>query len=253
MESIYFDKYDRKGAYHWDEYFGGLRRLNAYTQARYDIVCDCVRQARLPADGRLLDVGCGDGALAGVLHRQLGVRVTGVDTSEKGIALARQMFAKRGWAGDFRAVAGADTGFADGAFDAVVCSEVIEHVDDPLALLVELRRVLVPNGRLILTTPIRCSEAPVDPMHVQEWFVGDFVALVRAVFGEPKSVIVSHPSFWYELVVSRRRWVGRAGRLLVNVMSRVGRNPFMNRDGSWRGYTQQTLILAKADAGHPAP
>lgn len=245
MTAPYFDKYDRKGAYHWDDYFGGLRRMNAYTRARYDLVLECARKANLPADARILEVGCGDGALSGVLCSKLRIAACGVDTSETGLALARSMFADRGLAGDFRHITGYDTGFPDASFDLIVCSDVIEHVDNPNAMLVEIRRLLVPRGRLIITTPLRFSERPVDPMHVQEWFVGDFMALCREVFGEPLESFASHPVLWYELVSSSNPWVGRAGRLLTNLLTRFGHNPFMERAGAWLCYTTQTLVLQK--------
>lgn len=245
MASTYFNKYDRKGAYHWDDYFGGLRRMNAYTRARYDIVCECVREAKPPQDGRLLDLGCGDGALAGVLHSHLKLPVVGVDTSEKGLALAKRMFANRGFVGEFRLISSYDTGFQDSSFNVVVCSDVIEHVDDPRAMLREILRVLVPGGRLVITTPIKFSETPIDPMHVQEWFVGDFVALCGEVFGAPLRVIQSHPILWYELVSSGNRWIGQVGRLLTNLLTKIGRNPFMGQGGDWRCYTTQTLVLEK--------
>jgi 2-polyprenyl-3-methyl-5-hydroxy-6-metoxy-1,4-benzoquinol methylase len=246
MTSPYFDKYDRKGAYHWDDYHGGLLRMNAYTRARYDLVCDCVREVNLPRNARLLDMGCGDGALAGVLHSELGMPVAGVDTNEKGVALAKAMFGARGFTGEFRLVGGYDSGFPDASFDAVVCSDVIEHVDNPESMLREIHRLLVPGGRLVITTPIRFSEAPMDPMHVQEWFVGDFTALCRGVFGEPLKVLRSHPVLWYEWVTSRNLWLGRAGRLLTNLLTRLGRNPFHEHGGTWRCYTTQTLVLEKA-------
>jgi SAM-dependent methyltransferase len=253
MTAPYFNKYDRKGAYHWEDYYGGLRRMNAYTRARYDIVLECVREANIPRDGRVLEVGCGDGALTGVLHSRLGLPVTGVDTSEKGLALARQMFARAGFAGEFKLIESYDTGFKDACFAMVVCSDVIEHVDDPRAMLQEIMRVLLPGGRLVITTPIRFSENPVDPMHVQEWFVIDFIALCREMFGEPLKVIQSHPILWYELVSSGRRWVNRAGRLLTNLLTRLGRNPFTEQNGAWRCYTTQTLVLVKPSTAEPHP
>ena len=226
MTAPYFDKYDRKGAYHWSDYFGGLRRMNAYTRARYDLVVECARAANPPPNARILEVGCGDGALSGVLGIKLGLAVSGVDTSERGLALARSMFADRGLSGDFRHITGYGTGFPDASFDLVVCSDVIEHVDDPDAMLMEIRRLLTPGGRLIITTPLKFSEKPVDPMHVQEWFAGDFKALCSKVFGEPLKSIASHPVLWYELVSSSNPWVGRAGRLLTNLLTRLSRNLF---------------------------
>ena len=245
MDTQYFNKYDRKGAYHWDDYFGGLVRMNAYTRARYDIVVQCVREMHVGPSSRVAEIGCGDGALSGVLRSRLGVRVAGVDTSEKGIALALQMFASRGLSGEFRVVNGYDTGFGDASIDIAVCSDVIEHVDDPSAMLHEIMRILVPGGRLVITTPIRISERPIDPMHVQEWFVPGFVALCGEVFGDPVKVIQSHPVLWYELVSSNNRWIGRGGRLLTNILAMMGRNPFMECKGAWRCYTTQTLVLEK--------
>jgi SAM-dependent methyltransferase len=43
--------------------------------------------------------------------------------------------------------------FADGSFDLIWCSEVIEHLEDPAFSLAELRRVTAPGGLLVLTTP----------------------------------------------------------------------------------------------------
>jgi SAM-dependent methyltransferase len=192
-----------------------------------------------------LDVGCGDGALASVIRRQLNLSVAGVDTNQKGVELAKATFAEHGLAGQFKVISTYDTGFPDDSFSAAVCSEVIEHVDDPRAMLREVIRVLVPGGRLILTTPIRLSEHPFDPMHVQEWFVGDFVALCREVFGEPLKILRSHPIVWYEFVSSSNRWISRGARIASNTLTRLGHNPFEECSGVWRCYTTQTLVLAK--------
>ena len=46
-----------------------------------------------------------------------------------------------------------DMPFADGEFDCVICTEVLEHCPDPVAVLAEMRRVLAPGGTAFVTTP----------------------------------------------------------------------------------------------------
>ncbi len=242
---IEFDKYDRKGAYHWRDYHGGLLRMNAYTRARYDKIVDCLARLETANGARLLDYGCGDGALAGVLHGCFARPVFGVDVNPLAITLAEGEFGRRGYDGRFKVIEGYDTGFPDGHFDAAVCSDVIEHVTEPLALLREIYRVLRPGGHLVITTPIRFSEDPVDPMHVREWFTGEFVALCREVFGEPLSVERTHPVFWYEFLNINNKWLNRFARVGINLATRLGFNPFKQTSGLWRCYTTQTVVLRK--------
>jgi 2-polyprenyl-3-methyl-5-hydroxy-6-metoxy-1,4-benzoquinol methylase len=99
--------------------------------------------------GRVLDVGCGDG---GFLHRmqRLGWSSTGVDFDPKAIENAHARY------GSTLTLLNTDLShahFPDDFFDVVTMSHVIEHVPDPVALLVEARRVLKSGGRLVVTTP----------------------------------------------------------------------------------------------------
>jgi SAM-dependent methyltransferase len=57
---------------------------------------------------------------------------------------------------------------ASGTVDLVFCTEVLEHVEDDLAALHELRRVMKPGGWLVLSTPT--PPAQFDPMHVREGY-----------------------------------------------------------------------------------
>ncbi len=246
VSEIQFEKYEKKGAYHWVDYSGGLLRMNAYTRARYDLVVDCLKGLALAPQARVLDVGCGDGALSGLIRRNLGRSVTGVDANSLAIDLARDAFARRGLEGQFKCITGYDTGEPENSYDAVVCSDVIEHVQEPLKMLSEIRRVLRSGGHLVITTPIRYSHQPVDPMHVQEWFTIDFVELCGKIFGPPVHVYETHPIFWCELVTINKPWVGRIGRLLVNIVTLLGRNPFRQKLGLWRCCTTQTVVLKKA-------
>lgn len=52
----------------------------------------------------------------------------------------------------------------DGSFDTIVCTEVLEHVPDPVAAVKEFSRILVPNGKLILTAPLG-SGLHQEPFH----------------------------------------------------------------------------------------
>ena len=101
-----------------------------------------------PGD-RVLDLGCGDGRFSRELA-SAGASVVGVDVAEAALARARG-----GQPGlDFRlAPVDGPLPLEDNSFDLVWASEVIEHVADTARWLSEVRRVLVPGGRLVLTTP----------------------------------------------------------------------------------------------------
>jgi SAM-dependent methyltransferase len=170
-----FSRYAERGAYHWAEIGGHWLRHNAFTAERYRRVLQVVAAA---SPRRLLDVGCGDGAFLWMARRALaGVALEGFDPSLDARRLAHEMLSRRGVSVPIHA---AWEAVPSRSFDAVTCSEVIEHVSDPDALLREIRRVLVPGGIAVLTTPIRLTEEPVDPNHRMEWFPGEFRRLCES-------------------------------------------------------------------------
>ena len=99
------------------------------------------------AGRRILDVGCGAGPLLAAL-RERGAIVTGTDSSTKMLELARQRL------GDGPVLVTADLGnrlpFPDDAFDDIIACLVLHYLEDWREPLAELRRVLVPGGRLIV-------------------------------------------------------------------------------------------------------
>jgi demethylmenaquinone methyltransferase/2-methoxy-6-polyprenyl-1,4-benzoquinol methylase len=96
----------------------------------------------VPGD-RVLDACCGTGDLA-IAARKAGGRVTGLDFSEKMLERARRKEPGIEWvSGDVTALQ-----FADGSFDAATVGFGVRNVDDLEKALVELRRVLVPGGRV---------------------------------------------------------------------------------------------------------
>lgn len=104
---------------------------------------------------RALDLGCGTGEFTAALA-QAGARATGADVAEAALVRARARYSDQDHHPPlpFRLVPiDGPLPFDDNGFDLVWTSEVIEHVADTARWLSEVRRVLAPAGRLLLTTP----------------------------------------------------------------------------------------------------
>jgi SAM-dependent methyltransferase len=105
--------------------------------------------AEVRPDDRALDLGCGDGRFTAALAGA-GARVVGVEVAQAAVERARAREPDL----DLRlAPIDGPLPLDDGSFDLVWASEVIEHIADTARWLSEVRRVLAPGGRLLLTTP----------------------------------------------------------------------------------------------------
>ena len=115
---------------------------------RREILKSFVADIRASAghDLRILDVGCGTGANLKML-REYGT-AEGVDISEQAVDFCRE----RGL-NDVRLGAAEDLPHSNDSFDLVTALDVIEHLDDDAAGLNEIRRVLRPNGSVLLFVP----------------------------------------------------------------------------------------------------
>jgi SAM-dependent methyltransferase len=100
----------------------------------------------LPAGARILDAGCGSGRNMIELARR--GPVTGVELSQTSVELARGRNS-----GEVIAGSVLEMPFPDASFDLAVSLDVIEHLDDDLAALRELRRTVAPGGSLLVTVP----------------------------------------------------------------------------------------------------
>ena len=121
-------------------------------------------------DGPLLDLGCGPGGFL-ASDAVAGRPAVGLDIAMRWLVLARKRLDEAG-RGDVHLVCGCAEAlpFADRAFSAIVAGDVLEHVRDRHATLVEAHRVLAPRGRLVAATPNRFSLG-FEP-HVGVWGVG---------------------------------------------------------------------------------
>jgi SAM-dependent methyltransferase len=115
------------------------------------------RQIPLHAGMRVLDAGCGGGRHLCEPFRTPGVDVAGVDLNRGDLGKARGYLSLMAGERSGRwVVAQADVTklpFSDGSFDVVICSEVLEHIEDNRAAVRELVRVLKQGGDLVVTVP----------------------------------------------------------------------------------------------------
>ena len=121
---------------HW--WFRGRRR----------VLVDLLRGIAGPRAGslRILDYGCGTGGNTSA-YASLG-KVVGIEPEAAAVRLARE----RGGA-QYCRTNGTQLPFRRGAFDAVVASDVLEHIEDDLAAVSEIARVLGPGGGAIISVP----------------------------------------------------------------------------------------------------
>ncbi len=117
--------------------------LQRYWQrARHRIVLGYLEALRLRGHPRILDIGCGSSRIIQDLPEAVGMDLS---LPKLRFLRGRNPFLVQGTLFAMP--------FADAAFDAVVCSEVIEHIPDSPSVLQEMTRVLRPGGILILGTP----------------------------------------------------------------------------------------------------
>lgn len=127
---------------HW-LYRGGLW-ATGLAHHRSELFSLYLRRTR---SGRLLDVGCGDGARL-ARWQAMGWEVEGQEVDAIAAERARTSRGLRVHLGSLQ-----DVALPEASVDAITISHVIEHVHDPVALLKECRRILKHRGRLIAVTP----------------------------------------------------------------------------------------------------
>lgn len=121
--------------------FSDIKRLNFITETL---------QQNLPAGSVVLDVGCGNGVISRSLG-ELGYNVLGIDVSDKAIEKANML---NKFPNVSFKVMSAEQLVAEGTkYNAVICSEVLEHLNKPELLLKTLYESMSDNGFLIVTVP----------------------------------------------------------------------------------------------------
>jgi ubiquinone/menaquinone biosynthesis C-methylase UbiE len=132
---------------------------------------DLVQTAALKAGERVLDLGCGTGAVARSAASVLGQtgRVVGIDTNESMLAMARRVLPPSGVAITWQHGDAAALPVPDADFDVVLCQQGLQYFAQRTSSLREMVRVLAPGGRLALSVW--------RPLERQPYFVALVAAL----------------------------------------------------------------------------
>lgn len=116
-----------------------------YHLVRYDVVHHIP-----PTTQRLLDVGCGAGLTGEYAKQRLNIKeVIGIEYVDDVARKAAQRL-DRVLIGDIEQM---EIDYPDEYFDCILCADVLEHLRDPWAVLIKLRRLLAPDGVLIASIP----------------------------------------------------------------------------------------------------
>jgi SAM-dependent methyltransferase len=115
-------------------------------QGRRRVLEQAIARLGLPTQARILDAGCGSGRnMVDLAHHGI---VTGVELSSTSVQLARERNSGEVLEGSVM-----DMPLDDHSFDLTVSLDVIEHLEDDVGALQELRRVTKPGGALLVTVP----------------------------------------------------------------------------------------------------
>jgi 2-polyprenyl-6-hydroxyphenyl methylase / 3-demethylubiquinone-9 3-methyltransferase len=135
-------------AHHWWDPNSEFKPLHDINPLRLD----WIDQAIGLSGKCILDVGCGGGLLSeGMAAR--GAKVTGIDLSEKPLGVAKLHLLESGQTVDYRKISVEQLAEEmPGAFDAVTCLEMLEHVPNPSSVIAACARLVKPGGQVFLST-----------------------------------------------------------------------------------------------------
>lgn len=153
----------------------GKIRLEHYH--RYAIALDIV------VDKDVLDLACGEGYGSSKMA-EVARSVVGVDISEESVIHADKTYKRKNLS--FRQGSATAVNFPDASFDIVVSFETVEHLADQEEMIAEIRRVLRPNGILVISSPNRPvyseESGEKNEFHVKELDFNEFNELLKTQF-----------------------------------------------------------------------
>lgn len=190
-----------------------LERNHFWFRARRHYILNLLARWRMPKSAAILEVGCSGGPLLRELAARGYGNVSGIDLSESGIALCHEQNIPNTSVQDATRM-----NFADGQFDLIIASDILEHIPDEAAALREWRRVLKPGGKLLVMVPafmFLWSQHDVVNLHYRRYTRG---SLTRAMRGAGFRISMS--GYWNGALFPPVAAVRLARRLLPHPKER---------------------------------
>ena len=129
----------------------------------------------------ILDAGCGEGYGSNLLA-EVATKVIGVDISQEAIRHAREKYSRENL--HYYVMDAVNMDFADNTFDVIISFQVIEHLNNPLKFLKEIKRILKKGGWAIISTPNKSLHKgkSIGKYHVKEYRYHEFMDLLNSYF-----------------------------------------------------------------------
>ncbi|MBN1356880.1 class I SAM-dependent methyltransferase [bacterium] len=199
-----FDVFDGEGIYVPNHSSYGFSAL-AFRLEEYARSYALLRMFNRLEFSSLLDIGCADGYFPALIRALFEVQVTGSDLSDRAMVRARSLHSVTGCALDAHRLP-----FPDESFDAVLASELLEHVTGPGQVIAEMKRVA--KKYVIITTPRARDRADVrrhfrelDPgephAHIHYFTDGE----IRNLCGD-RGFYFGARSRWVQRILNRLAW-----------------------------------------------
>ena len=147
-------------------------------------------------DGFTLDIGCGNGLFAGESYEKRGqvyidpkntiIGLDPLESTETRFPVVRAM--------------GEDIPFQDTFFSTVVIASALDHVTDPVQVLIEARRILKDDGKIFIWNSI-VKEGETNPYHLFSWTQDELLEMIGSVFTVAQYAVSGHDEGGYNLLV----------------------------------------------------
>lgn len=252
------------------EMVAGVLETRAAIPSQQEMLRDYLSEISFPENAKVLEVGCGTGAVCRVIGKWPNVaNVIGVDPSPVLISKAREL--SDGMTGvEFEEGDGTSLRFDDASFDVVIIHTILTHVPEPAAILAESHRVLKPGGSLGLcdgdfstatlnTGPddplAACTEAFLANFVTDRWVVRQMSALAQAAgfevgpmrsYGLTETISPGLTMTWLDRGADALAARGQIGEDLAEALKAEGRR--RAELGTFFGYMAYAALTARKPA-----